>query len=116
MNALMADLAPYILAGLFGLVGWYLRDNARQHQALVDAVKGIPETIANLEQKLEDKIDTHARRFDKYALVSEARLTAVETRCAIEHGEMTDRRATAQRVVSWQERSDVGNAGAKAGP
>ena len=54
--------------------------------------------------------------FDKYALYHEARLTAVETRCAIEHGEMTDRRATAQRVVSWQERSDVGNAGAKAGP
>jgi len=114
MNALMAELAPYILAGLFGLVGWYLRDNARQHQALVDAVKGIPATIANLEQKLEDKIDTHARRFDKYALYHEARLTAVETRCAIEHGEMTDRRATAQKVVSWQERSDVGNHGTKA--
>ena len=53
MNALMAELAPYILAGLFGLVGWYLRDNARRHQALVDAVNGIPATIANLEQKLE---------------------------------------------------------------
>jgi len=26
MNALIAELAPYILAGLFGLVGWYLRD------------------------------------------------------------------------------------------
>ena len=114
MNALMAELAPYILAGLFGLVGWYLRDNARQHQALVDAVQGLGSTIARLEQKLEDKVDTHARRFDRFVLSQEARLTAVETRCAIEHGEMPDRRATAQRVVNWQERSDIGNAGTKA--
>lgn len=114
MNALMAELAPYIMAGLFGLVGWYLRDNAKQHQALVDAVQGLGGTISRLEQKLEDKVDTHARRFDRFVLSQEARLTAVETRCAIEHGEMPDRRSTAQRVVNWQERSDIGNGGTKA--
>lgn len=114
MNALMAELAPYILAGLFGLVGWYLRDNARQHQALVEAVQGLGGTISRLEQKLEDKVDTHARRFDRFVLSQEARLTAVETRCAIEHGEMPDRRNQSHRVVNWQERSDVSNAGTKA--
>lgn len=114
MNALMAELAPYILAGLFGLVGWYLRDNARRHQDLVEAVQGLGGTISRLEQKLEDKVDTHARRFDRFVLSQEARLTAVETRCAIEHGEMPDRRPTAQRVVNWQERSDIGNGGTKA--
>jgi len=114
MNALMAELAPYILAGLFGLVGWYLRDNAKQHQTLVEAVQGLGGTISRLEQKLEDKVDTHARRFDRFVLSQEARLTAVETRCAIEHGEIPDRRATTQRVVNWQERSDIGNAGTKA--
>lgn len=114
MNALMADLAPYILAGLFGLVGWYLRDNARQHQALVEAVQGLGGTISRLEQKLEDKVDTHARRFDRFVLSQEARLTAVETRCAIEHGEMPNRRSQSQRVVNWQERSDVSNTGTKA--
>lgn len=114
MNALMAELAPYIMAGLFGLVGWYLRDNAKQHQALVEAVQGLGGTISRLEQKLEDKVDTHARRFDRFVLSQEARLTAVETRCAIEHGEIPDRRSTAQRVVNWQERSDIGNGGTKA--
>lgn len=114
MNALMAELAPYILAGLFGLVGWYLRDNARQHQALVEAVQGLGGTISRLEQKLEDKVDTHARRFDRFVLSQEARLTAVETRCAIEHGDMPDRRVSAQRVVNWQDRSDISNGGTKA--
>ena len=114
MNALMAELAPYILAGLFGLVGWYLRDNAKQHQALVDAVQGLGSTIGRLEQKLEDKVDAHARRFDRFVLSQETRLTAVETRCAIEHREMPDSRSTAQRVVNWQERSDISNAGTKA--
>lgn len=113
MNALMAELAPYILAGLFGLVGWYLRDNAKRHQTLVEAVHGLGGTISRLEQKLEDKVDTHARRFDRFVLSQEARLTAVETRCAIEHGDMPDRRATVHRVVNWQERSDVSNAGTK---
>lgn len=114
MNALMAELAPYILAGLFGLVGWYLRDNAKQHQALVEAVQGLGGTISRLEQKLEDKVDTHARRFDRFVLSQEARLTAVETRCAIEHGEIPDRRVAAQKVVNWQERSDISNAGTQA--
>lgn len=114
MNALMAELAPYILAGLFGLVGWYLRDNAKQHQALVEAVHGLGGTISRLEQKLEDKVDENANRFNRFVLSQETRLTAVETRCAIEHGEMPDRRAATQKVVSWQERSDVGNAGTQA--
>jgi hypothetical protein len=81
MNALMAELAPYILAGLFGLVGWYLRDNARQHQALVDAFKGIPATIANLEQKLEDKIDVSARLIegDELGLCTRRWITTVSS-------------------------------------
>lgn len=116
LNALMSELSPYILTGLFALVGWYLRDNAKQHQALVEAVQGLGGTISSLEQKLEDKVDTHARRFDRFVLSQESRLTAVETRCAIEHGEMPDRRASAQRVINWQERSDFGNAGTQAKP
>ena len=110
INTLMSELSPYILTGFFALVGWYLRDNARQHQALVDAVKAIPGTITGLEQKLEDKIDTHARRFDRFVLSQEARLTAVETRCAIEHGEMPDRRRAHEHknAIDWQTTSDVG--------
>ena len=109
INTLMSELSPYILTGFFALVGWYLRDNARQHQALVDAVKAIPGTITGLEKKLEDKIDTHARRFDRFVLSQEARLTAVETRCAIEHGETPDRRRSHENksVIDWQTASDV---------
>lgn len=113
MKDLIAELSPYILTGLFCLIGWYLRNNAKQHQATFDAVQGLGGTITRLEQKLEDKVEEQAKRFNRFVLAQEARLTAVETRCAIEHGEMPDRRATAQRVVNWQERSDVGNGGTK---
>jgi len=109
MNALMAELAPYILAGLFGLVGWYLRDNQRQHGALVSAVSKLSDTIVGLEQRLEERVETHSRRFERYALAQERRMTELETRCAFEHGDLPDRRQPRQHhVIDWQQASDVG--------
>lgn len=118
MNALMAELTPYILAGLFGLVGWYLRDNQRQHGALVSAVGKLSETIVGLEKRLEDRVDTHSRRFERYALAQERRMTELETRYAFERGDIPERRRPRQHpVIDWQQASDVGgsNNSVKAG-
>lgn len=110
-NALLTELSPYLLTGIFALVGWYLRDSAKRHEALVRAVEAIPGTITGLEAKLEEKIDTHARRFDRFVLSQEARLTAMETRCAVEHGELPDRRRNLDHksVVDWQVDSNIGH-------
>jgi hypothetical protein len=106
MNALMAEMTPYLLAGIFGLIGWYLRDNSKRHQALVQSISSFGATLAGLEQKIEDKIDANSRRFDKFVLSQEARMTKVETRCAIEHGDLPERRAN--NVVNWDQNSDLG--------
>lgn len=109
MNALMAELTPYILAGLFGLVGWYLRDSQRQHGALVNAVGKLSETIVGLERRLEERVETHSRRFERYALAQERRMTELETRCAFEHGDIPERLQPRQHpIIDWQQASDVG--------
>jgi len=73
-----------------------LRDNARQHQALVNAVSKLSDTIVGLEQRLEERVETHSRRFERYALAQERRMTELETRCAFEHGDLPDRRQPRQ--------------------
>ncbi len=114
MNALMAELTPYILVGLFGLVGWYIRDNQRQHADLVSGLNSglnnLSSTIIGLEQRLEDQIKDHSLRFGKYTMSMERRMTEVETRCAYEHGDIPDHRRQPRQhhIIDWQQSSDIG--------
>ncbi len=113
MNALMSEMAPYILAGLFALIGWYIRDNQRQHTDLVNGINGgidkLSRTIVGLESRLEEQMTMHSRRFEKYTVSMERRMTEVETRCAFEHGDIPDRRQPRQHhIIDWQQASDVG--------
>lgn len=111
INTLMSELTPYILTGFFALVGWYLRENQKQHSSLVEAVHDLNKTLSTLEQKLEEKIDAHVKRFDRFVLNQEGRLTTLETRCSYEHGRSPDRRIDLQRVPSWQIDSNIENGG-----
>ena len=110
----MVELTPYILTGFFALIGWYLRENNQQHGALVQEIKHLGATLSSLEQRLEDKLEAHVKRFDRFVLSQEQRLTVVETGCAIEHGKMPDRRILRRKPTtptSWQTDSNIENGG-----
>ena len=112
----MAALSPYILAGLsglFALIGWYIRENQKQHADLAKGINGgidkLSNTFVGLESRLEDQIADHSRRFERYTVSMERRMTEVETRCSYQHGETPDRRKPREhQLIDWQQASDVG--------
>lgn len=113
MKELMAELAPYVISGLFALIAWYIRDNQKQHADLVSGINGgiekLSKTIIGLENRLEEQMTMHSQRFQKYTVSMERRMTEVETRCAFEHGDIPDRRQPRQHhIIDWQQASDVG--------
>ena len=86
MRELMADLSPWILGGFFGLVAWYMRQAASQHEALTVSIGSIVKEMRVLELNLDEQVRTVSRRFERYAMSTSERLAAIETRCTVEHG------------------------------
>ena len=86
MRELMADLSPWILAGFFGLVAWYMRQAAKQHESLTTSIGNLVKEMRVLERNLDEQVRTVSRRFERYAMITSERLAAIETRCTVEHG------------------------------
>lgn len=86
MAQLMADLSPWILAGFFGLVAWYMRQAAKQHESLTTSIGNLVKEMRVLERNLDEQVRTVSRRFERYAMSTSERLAAIETRCTVEHG------------------------------
>lgn len=102
MRDLMADLSPWILAGFFGLVAWYMRQSAEQHKSLTDSVSSLVREMRALEKTLEEQVKAVDRRFERYAMSTSERLASIEMRCTVEHG-------SAPKPIRrhWSEDSDV---------
>ena len=104
MADLMADLSPWILAGFFGLVAWYMRQAAAQHEALTSSIGNLVKEMRQLEHNLDEQVRTVSRRFERYAMTTSERLAAIETRCTVEHGSAPHIKPIKRH---WSEDSDV---------
>lgn len=104
MADLMSDLSPWILAGFFGLVAWYLRQAAAQHEALTASVGNLVKEMRQLERQLDEQVHIVSRRFERYAMNTSERLAAIETRCTVEHGSAPHIQTMKRH---WSEDSDV---------
>lgn len=104
MADLMADLSPWILAGFFGLVSWYMRQAAAQHESLTASIGNLVKEMRQLERNLDEQVRTVSRRFERYAMTTSERLAAIETRCTVEHGSAPHIQPIKRH---WSEDSDV---------
>ena len=85
MADLMADLSPWILAGFFGLVAWYMRQAAAQHEALTSSIGNLVKEMRQLEHNLDEQVRNVSKRIERSPMNTSERLAAIETRCTVEH-------------------------------
>ena len=104
MADLMSDLSPWILAGFFGLVTWYMRQAAAQHESLTASIGNLVKEMRQLEKQLDEQVNIVSRRFERYAMSTSERLAAIETRCTVEHGSPPHIQPIKRH---WSEDSDV---------
>lgn len=107
MDALLNDLAQWIPEAVMLLAGWYLRQNAKNSEKMVESIanlrKSTSEDSADLrksisdfrselsqvelrfEKKLDEQLGTVYRRLERLAISTEGRVSSIEGRCSVEH-------------------------------
>lgn len=109
LDLMLQDMAKWIPEALGLVIAWYVRQNSKTNEQIVSSISDTRKELVAIERRLEEKmsseIGTVYRRFEKFAINAEGRISAIEGKCTAEHGFKPANTHTIR--AAWDEESDV---------